>query len=63
MDLNRMLSTKQKTEIVHKKIRDLVKRGFSYDQIVRALNVSKTTIVFALYKAKKKKNAARPPSP
>lgn len=55
MDIDHMLSRKQKMEIIKKKIRDLNKRGFNYDQISRALKVSKTTIVFALLKGRKKK--------
>ena len=39
---------KEAMPILHKKIRDLYKVGYSYDEISDMLDVSKTTISFAV---------------
>lgn len=44
---------KDKKSILDKKIRDLSKLGYAYEEISRLLNVSKTTVFYAIKGRKK----------
>lgn len=53
MNLN-VLPKKERTAILYKKIKYLHKRGYSYSEISRFFNVSKTTVFVALKGRRKK---------
>jgi orotate phosphoribosyltransferase-like protein len=50
-----MISGKDKKVIMEKRTRDLYKLGWSMDEISKMLNISKTTVFFAIRGRSKKK--------
>ena len=48
---------KEAKEILYKKIRDLSKLNYSYEEICKMLDISKTTVFFAIRGRSKKNNS------